>query len=127
LARSFVERGETTAETVVAVPVVFAVLLVAVHATAFLHATQVASVAAARGAAAGAARGGGATDAVTVASATVHELSSRLARDPVAIADGEWMVVSVWVDVPHIAPFMPRTAVRSVREPLEHYRYEDER
>ena len=61
------------------------------------------------------------------ASATVADLSSRTARMPVAIVDGEWIEVSVWVDVPPIAPFLPRTAVRSVREPLERYRYEDER
>jgi len=122
-----VERGETTAETVIAVPVVFAVLMVAVHATAFLHAGQVASVAAARGASVGAARGGGTGEAVSVAAATVHDLSSRLAREPFAMSDGEWIEVSVWVDVPPIAPFLPRTVVRSVREPMEQYRYEDER
>lgn len=127
MAEPVVERGETSAETVIAVPVVFVVLLVAVHATAFLHASQVASVAAARGAAAGAARGVGSAEAVAVASSTVRDLSSRLAREPVAISDAEWIEVSVWVDVPPIAPFLPRTAVRSVREPLEQYRYEDER
>lgn len=122
-----VERGETTAETVIAVPVVFAVLMIAVHATAFLHGAQVASVAASRGAAVGAARDGSAEAAVAVASETVRSLSSRAAREPVALVDGEWIEVSVWIDVPPIAPFLPRTAVRSVREPLERYRYEDER
>jgi len=121
------ERGETTAEAVIAVPVVLAVLLIAVHATAFLHAAQVASVAAARGAAAGAARGGSAVEAVSVAADTVRDLSSRAAREPVALSDGEWMEVSVWIDVPPIAPFLPRTAARSAREPLERFRYEDER
>jgi hypothetical protein len=127
LAEPAVERGETSAETVIAVPVVFAVLMVAVHATAFLHAAQVASVAASRGAAAGAVRDGSAEEAVAVASATVAGLSSRTAREPVAVVAGEWIEVSVWIDVPAIAPFLPRTAVRSVREPLERYRYEDER
>ena len=127
MAEPAVERGETSAETVIAVPVVFAVLMVAVHATAFLHGAHVASVAASRGAAAGAVRGGTSEEAVAVASATVVGLSSRTAREPVALVDGEWIEVSVWIDVPPIAPFLPRTAVRSVREPLERYRYEDER
>jgi hypothetical protein len=127
LAEPSVERGETSAETVIAVPVVFAVLMIAVHAAAFLHGAQVAAVAASRGAAAGAVRGGTSEEAVAVASATVVGLSSRTAREPVALVDGEWIEVSVWIDVPPIAPFLPRTAVRSVREPLERYRYEDER
>lgn len=111
----------------IAVPVVFAVVMIAVHATAFFHGAQVASVAASRGAAAGAARNGGAEEAVAVATATATDLSSRMAREPVAFVDGEWIEVSVWIDIPPIAPFLPRTAVRSVREPLERYRYEDER
>jgi len=127
LAEPSVERGETSAETVIAVPLVFAVLMIAVHAVAFLHGAQVAAVAASRGAAAGAVRGGTSEEAVAVASATVVGLSSRTAREPVALLDGEWIEVSVWIDVPPIAPFLPRTAVRSAREPLERYRYEDER
>lgn len=127
MAEPSVERGETSAETVIVVPVVFAVLMIAVHAAAFLHGAQVAAVAASRGAAAGAVRGGTSEEAVAVASATVVSLSSRTAREPVALVDGEWIEVSVWIDVPPIAPFLPRTAVRSVREPLERYRYEDER
>lgn len=127
MAEPSVEHGETSAETVIAVPLVFAVLMIAVHAAAFLHGAQVATVAAARGAAAGAVRGGSGEEAVAVASATVASLSSRTAREPVALVDGEWIEVSVWIDVPPIAPFLPRTAVRSVREPLERYRYEDER
>lgn len=127
MAEPSVERGETSAETVIVVPVVFAVLMIAVHAAAFLHGAHVAAVAASRGAAAGAVRGGTSEEAVAVASATVVSLSSRTAREPVALVDGEWIEVSVWIDVPPIAPFLPRTAVRSVREPLERYRYEDER
>ena len=42
LAEPSVERGETSAETVIAVPLVFAVLMIAVHAAAFLHGAQVA-------------------------------------------------------------------------------------
>ena len=49
------DRGETTTQVLLAVPVVFSLLLLAVQSAVYFHTANVASVAAAQGAAAAAA------------------------------------------------------------------------
>lgn len=127
MSRRRVDRGETTAEVVLAVPTVFMVVLVAIQLAMYAHASTVATVSAAAGAAAAAAVDGSPATGISVATRTVVELSGRLAAAPeVEWRDSE-VAVTVRLDVPRVAPFVDVAVTRTAREPRERFIPEDER
>ncbi|MEY2740297.1 MAG: TadE/TadG family type IV pilus assembly protein [Ilumatobacteraceae bacterium] len=121
------DRGETSIETVLAIPVVFGVLLLGIHASLWYHGAHVATAVAAHGAAAGARHGGGRAAAIEVAVRAAAGLSARVAGTPSAVVEGDDMVVTVRVTVPRLTPLLPAEVTRGAREPLERFVPEPDR
>ena len=121
------DRGEATAQAVIAVPVVLAVLWMAVQATVFLHGANVADAAANEGAAV-AARFSSSTGAGERAiGRTLTALDSDARGTWSVLRDGNDVVAKVSLHLPRIAPFFPRTVTRAAREPIERFMTEEER
>ena len=121
------DRGETTTQVLLAVPVVFSLLLMAVQSAVYFHTANVASVAAAQGAAAAAAVDGGMIPALDAAARMIAELSAESSQVPSVSftdSDGE---VAVHLRVPQVAPFFALTVTRVSREPFERYVAESDR
>ena len=121
------ESGEVSAQTVIAVPVVFMMLMMAVQATVYVHTAHVAAVAAARGASAGAMIGGTDVAALSEATKTIAELSARAASMPSFVRDNGSVEVTVYMTVPRVAPFFELVVTRSARAREERYVPETER
>ena len=121
------DRGETSIETVLAVPVVFGILMLGVHASLWWHGAHVATAVAAHGAAAGARYSGGAAAAIDVAVRAAAGLSGRVVGTPQAVVAGDEVVVTVRVAVPRLTPLLPAEVVRAAREPVERFVPEPER
>lgn len=124
------ERGETSIQTILAMPILILLLCIGVQAAALIHAGSVASLAADRGAVAGAAvsKELRADDvAVEEASRVVRDLGSRLDGAPGVMTDGERVVVSIAVKVQSMIPFLPSRVVRTSFSPLERFLLENQR
>jgi hypothetical protein len=121
------ERGDVSAQTVIAIPIVFMFLMMAVQATVYVHTAHVASVAAMNAASIGAMVEGTDVAALAVASRTVAELSGRPRALPTLYRDGTNVVVTVSLAVPEVAPFFDLTVTRTAREPIERFVAETER
>lgn len=121
------ERGEVSAQTVIAIPVVFAFLMLAIQATVYVHTAHVASVAAMNAATVGASSGGSDVGALAEAAHTIAELSARSSAFPTITRDGENVQVTVHLSVPQVAPFFDLTVTRTAREPIERFISEIER
>ena len=115
------DRGETTTQVLLGVPVVFTLLLMAIQGAVFFHTANVASVAAAQSAAAGAAVDGGILPALDQAARTIAELSGQSYSLPHAVITTNEVVVTVRLRVPKVAPFFTFTVTRVAHEPLERY------
>ena len=113
------DRGTTTIEYVVVMPVVMFALLLAVQTAIWFHGANVAQAAATRGAGAGSARGAGAGAAEAEAGRVVAENGAT--GQVTSAIDGTDLSVTVVVQVPHLVPFFPDTATRSRREPIERF------
>ena len=121
------DRGEASAQAVIAVPVVLLVLWLAIQATVFLHGANVASAAANEGAAV-AARYGSSTGAGERAiSRTLSALDSSSSASWSVEKAGSVVVATVRLRLPRIVPFFPRTVARTSREPIEMFMTEDMR
>jgi hypothetical protein len=121
------ESGEVSAQTVIAIPVVFMFLMLAVQATVYVHAAHVAAVAATNGASAGAAVGGTDVAALAEATRTIAELSGRAHTLPSFVRGEGSVEVTVRLAVPRVAPFFDLTVTRSARDRIERYVPETER
>ena len=122
-----IDRGEATAQAVIAVPIVLLVLWLAVQMTVFLHGANVASAAASEGAAAAARYGSSTGVGERAIERTLAALDST--------STGSWSVrrtageaiATVSLSVPRIVPFFPKTVSRSARERLEVFLREADR
>lgn len=121
------EQGDVSAQTVIAVPVIFLTLMIAVQATVFMHSAHVASVAAMNAASQGAVTEGSDVAALAAAIQTVAELSGRLTDSPQVVRDQDSVTVTVRLEVPEVAPFFDLTVTRTAREPIERFVSEVER
>jgi hypothetical protein len=121
------EPGEISAQTVIAIPVVFMFLMLAVQATVFVHSAHVASVAAMNAASLGAMADGTDVTALAEATRTIAELSGRAHGLPSFRRDGNSVEVTVSLAVPQVAPFFDLTVTRSARERIERFVPESER
>lgn len=121
------DRGEASAQAVIAVPVVLLVLWLAIQATVFLHGANAASAAANEGAAV-AARYGSSTGAGERAiSRTLSALDSSSRASWSVKKAGSVVVATVRLRLPRIVPFFPMTVDRTSREPIEMFMTEDMR
>lgn len=124
------QRGETTVQAVLMVPVIFLLLLVGVHIASYMHASNVANSAAKRSAqvAAGMPDANQASLAATNSvSQMVNSLGARVSR-PVDIAvSSNFVTVSVHLRISSIVPFVPDTVTKRGIARREVFVSEDER
>jgi len=124
------DRGETSIQTVLLVPVILSLLFISVHAAALGHAGQVASVAANRGVQLAASSDGSSMSTFVIRQEvrrTVMDLGSRLQSEPLFSAYGGNARVTVRIAVPGIVPFLPAVVSRSASAPLERFIEEQDR
>ena len=121
------DPGETTVQVLLAVPIVFTLVLIAVQGAVYMHSAHVASASASRGAAAGAAMNGGEIEAIDAAVRTAAELSAQFADEPRAIIARDTVTMTVTLRVPQVAPFFSLHVSRTAVEPRERFIPEDER
>ena len=117
------DRGETTTQIVLLVPIVVSILMIAVQSAIYFHTSAVAGAAASHGASAAAVRGD-TIDAVThlgreAAQLVLAEAGVRDSLLPDVIVSPETVPVGVEVEVPRIVPYFPRTVRRVATEPRE--------
>ena len=121
------ECGETTAQAVLAVPVLLLFLLFGVQVVLYFHTAQLASFVAQEAASVGASHDGSEVKALARAIQTIAELRAVSTGMPSAeVVDGSFEV-SVGLHVPQIIPLLPDHVVRSASEPIERYTSESER
>ncbi len=121
------ERGETTAQAVLAVPVLLLVLLLGVQISMFFNTAQLASIAAQDGAIAGSVHGGSETLAIAAAIKTTAEQRVSEAKTPDVQIDNGVIEVKVILHVPSVVPFFTPSVSRSASEPLERFVLEVDR
>jgi hypothetical protein len=121
------DRGETTAQIVILVPVLMLLVLLVVQAALWFHTANIAQAGAARGAAAGAPATASAGAAANAAAVTVGENGGRLVGPPVVAVGDRTVQVSVTLTVPQVVPFFPRVVTRTQLEPRERFIPEDQR
>ncbi len=124
------DRGETSVQMVLLVPVVLSILFLTVNAAALAHAGQIASLAANRGAQLIASSNGdsAAVSIVRVEIArTIRDLGSVLESEPqFSTYDGN-VEVTVRVKVPGVVPFLPGFVTRRANAPIEQFINEQDR
>ena len=121
------ERGETTAQVVLAVPVLLLFLLFGIQVSLYFHTAQIASIAAQEAAIAGAAAGSNEIVAIAVAVRSVAELHASEGKTPIVRMGERTIEVEVLLRVPTVISLFPAFVTRSASEPLERYVYEVER
>ena len=121
------ERGETTAQVVLAVPVLLLFLLFGIQVSLYFHTAQIASIAAQEAAIAGAAAGSNEFEALAVAVRSVAELHASEGKTPIVRIGERTIEVEVLLRVPTVISLFPTFVTRSASEPLERYVYEVER
>ena len=121
------DRGETTAQAVLAVPVLLLFLLFGIQVTLYFHTAQLAAIAAQDGAIAGAAVRGSEIHAIAAVVKSAAELRASEAKAPVVRRGISEIQVEVSLSVPSILPLFPTSVTRSASEPLERFVLEAER
>lgn len=121
------ERGETVAQTVLAVPLLLGFLLLALQITATFHSANVANAAAVRAARAVAAAGASGSSATEVALATVRTLDATASDLPEIVIENGKVFVTVHIHVPEIFPGLGGTTSRTASAPKERFVSEIER
>lgn len=121
------EKGETVTQTVLAVPVLLAILLLALQVTVNYHAGNVANTSAVQAARAVAAVGASSERAGQVAQSVVEHLDAQLAGTvAVEERDGQ-VIVKVNIRTPQIFPGLGGSITRKVEIPKERFISELER
>ena len=119
------DRGEVSAQVVLVIPVIILLMMLAIQAGLYFHASSIAGAAAAEGAAAAsvaripsevAARSGQRAAENLVIEAGGHTTSAAL----VAV-NTETVTITVEALVPRIIPFFPSSVRRTVIEPRERF------
>ena len=124
------DRGETSTQTVIIVPVVLTVLFLAVHLAIIGHASHVAQVAAERGAQIAAASNGSVSGlhfAMKQASDVVHDMGAHLGAAPTVQLSGKTVGVTVRLVTQKLVPFLPSTVSRTVWVAREEFVKEQDR
>lgn len=129
--RSMRDRGETSAEAVIVLPVLILLVMVVLQSALYFHTAHVARAAAAEGAVAAASHLVPGSSVTSIgaerAAAVASEAGGRIEGDPSAeFSDG---LVRVWVtlQVPSLVPFLSTRVTRDATEPKERVVTEIER
>lgn len=121
------DRGEATAQAVIAVPIVLLVLWLAIQVTVFVHGANVAVAAANEGAAASARYGSSTGVGERAIERTLANLDSDMEGSWSVRRSGTEMIAIVRLRLPRVVPFFPTSVSRSARERIEVFLTEDER
>ena len=124
------DRGETSIQVMVLVPVILSIFFLCVHAAAMSHGGHVASLAAIRGAQLSASSNGMSFSTAVVRSEvlrTVSEMGNTLESDPRVLRYQGTVQVTVRVLIPRVVPFLPTSVRRSATVPLERFIEEQDR
>lgn len=121
------ESGEVSAETVLMVPIVFMVMVIAIQAAVFMHTAHVAQMSATEGAVAAARYGGGVSAGAEATVKALAELRATSTDIPTVNITNGFAEVTVGLRVPRVAPFFDLVVTRSAREPIERFLAPDER
>jgi hypothetical protein len=124
------DRGETSTQVVILVPIILSIFFLCVHAAALSHGANVASLAAVRGAQLSASSDGTSFSNAVVRSEvlrTVSEMGNTLESEPqVSVYQGT-VQVTVRVSIPRVVPFLPTSVRRSATVPQERFIEEQDR
>lgn len=119
------DGGETTTQVVLVVPIVIAILMIAVQAAVYFHTSNVAGAAASHGASAAAANGKSAVELVhngrEAALAIIADAGARVAEPPQVLLSSERATIEVRALVPKIVPYFPAIVRRVAIEPRERF------
>lgn len=124
------DRGETSIQAVLLVPIILSIFFVCVHAAALAHGGQVAAIAATRGAQLFASSGGSSLSNALVISEiqrTVSEMGNSLESAPQFSAYQGNVLVTVRIAIPRTVPFLPTSVRRSAMVPREQFIEEQDR
>ena len=108
-------------ETVLLVPVVFFIALLAVQAAIVLHGVSVANHVAAQGAIAAARHGSSQEQGEVAVLVAVGALRARLSAPPQFTSTSDHVTVSVSIAVPRAVPLFAESVSRRVTVPRERY------
>ena len=125
--RHLSENGETVTQTVLAVPVLLTILLLALQVTVNYHAGNVANTSAIQAARAVAAVGANSERANQVAQSVVAQLDAQLVGTVVVEHRDGQVIVKVNVRTPRIFPGLGGLVTRQVEIPKERFISELER
>jgi hypothetical protein len=123
-------RGETSIQAVLLVPVVLGIFFLGVHATALIHGTHVANAAAIRGAQIAAfsnSEGNDVVRAMNEMEQVVSDLGSHMYSAPSLEIGSKSVYVTVSVAVQSIVPFLPTSVTRSATVSREQFLMEQNR
>ena len=122
------DKGETSAQVVLVVPVIILVLMLAIQAGLYFHTSNVAGAAAAQGATAASSVNITSSVAVQLGQSSANNFvtaaGAQLFATPLVVVSAGMVSVTVQVKVPRIIPFFSSSVGRSVIEPLERFTFE---
>lgn len=125
------DRGETSAEAVIVLPVLILLVMVVLQSALYFHTAHIARAAAAEGATAAASYlvPGALVGSRGAESATIFasESGGRISGVPTAELSAGMVRVSVTLEVPSLVPFMTNRVTRDATEPKERIVTEIER
>ena len=125
------DRGETTAQMVILMPIIILMLIMAIQAGLYFHTSSIAGAAAAVGAGAASQGQGSSSESVRRGQEAAENLvleAGGHSQSPALIAvNTETVSSTVEVIVPRIIPFFPSRVRRTVIEPRERFTLESER
>jgi hypothetical protein len=124
------DRGETSIQVVLLVPIILSIFFACIHAAALAHGGQVAALAAMRGAQISASSDGTTWSQALMRSEvhrTVSEMGNTLESEPQFSVYQDNVHVAVRVSIPGVVPFLPTAVSRSATVPLERFIEEQDR
>ena len=124
------DRGETSIQVVLLVPIILSIFFACVHTAGLAHGAQVAALAAMRGAQISASSDGSARAHALMrleVQRTVSEMGNTLESEPQLSVYQDTVHVAVRVSIPGVVPFLPTSVGRSVTVPLERFIEEQDR
>jgi hypothetical protein len=123
-------RGETSIQAVLLVPVVLGIFFIGVHVTALVHGAHVANAAAIRGAQIAAfsnSEGNDVVRAMNEMEQVVSDLGSRMYSAPSLSIGSKSVQATVKVATQSIVPFLPTSVTRSATVSREQFLTEQDR
>ena len=124
------DRGETSTQTVIIVPVLLTVLFVVIHLAILGHASHIAQLAAQRGVQVAASANGSVDEsqrAIQQASTVARDLGAALGSPPTLHRNGRTVGLTVHIVTQKLVPFLPHNVSRTVWMAEESFLKEQDR